>query len=219
MSAIATSRRGGKSRVGQTAGECAALCCCCPCAVVDVLVLAVYRLPTGIWRKKQRSKRNNDKISAENRREEEQSPAGEDDAVGWDDDETLRRFDWGGFWRSQSNTNIYGEGNTFSNELEKCDKAKAASSSADFLRAVSKYDKLDSTQGVGKYVDQAEGYLRQYGAPAEDKPAAETEIPSGGDVKKPEERGEVGDYAKKAEELLGGTGEKSGAEGLLKAAG
>ncbi|KAG6421032.1 hypothetical protein SASPL_117581 [Salvia splendens] len=55
--------------------------------------------------------------------------------------------------------------------------------------------------------------------PAEDKPAAETEIPSGGDVKKPEESGEVGDYAKKAEELLGGTGEKSGAEGLLKAAG
>ncbi|KAG6424644.1 hypothetical protein SASPL_115062 [Salvia splendens] len=115
----------------------------------------------------------------------------------------------------QGNNGIF----KFSNELEKCDKAKAASSSADFLGAVSKYGKLDSTQGVGKYVDQAEGYLRQYGAPAEDKPAAETEIPSGGDVKKPEESGEVGDYAKKAEELLGGTGEKSGAEGLLKAAG
>ncbi|KAG6405611.1 hypothetical protein SASPL_133203 [Salvia splendens] len=102
----------------------------------------------------------------------------------------------------------------FSNEPEKCDKAKTASSSADLLRVW----KLDSTQGVVKYVDQAEGYLRQYGAPkstlaaAEDKPAAETEIPSGGDMKKPEESGEVGDYAKKAEELLVGTGEKSGAE-------
>ncbi|XP_047952661.1 uncharacterized protein LOC125198343 [Salvia hispanica] len=109
MSAIATSRRGGKSRVGQTAGECAAVCCCCPCAVVHFLVLAVYRLPAGIWRKKQRRKRNKDQISAaglENRREEEQSPAGEDDdAVGWDD-ETLRRFDWGGFWRTESTTSI-----------------------------------------------------------------------------------------------------------------
>ncbi|KAG6426229.1 hypothetical protein SASPL_110449 [Salvia splendens] len=114
----------------------------------------------------------------------------------------------------------------FSNEPEKCDKAKAADSAADLLDAASQYGKLDSTQGVGKYVDQAEGYLRQYGAPkstpapAEDKPAAnhaaETEIPSGGDVKKPEESGEAGEYAKKAEELLG---EKSGADGLLKAAG
>ncbi|XP_042019033.1 uncharacterized protein LOC121766864 [Salvia splendens] len=107
----------------------------------------------------------------------------------------------------------------FSNEPEKCDKAKAASSSSDLLGAASEYGKLDSTQGVGKYVDQAEGYLRQYSAPkstpvaaAEDKPVAETKIPSGGDVKKPEESGEVGDYAKKVEELLGGTGEKSGAE-------
>ncbi|KAG6400466.1 hypothetical protein SASPL_137300 [Salvia splendens] len=43
-------------------------------------------------------------------------------------------------------------------------------------------------------------------AAAEDKPAAETKIPSGGDVKKPEESGEVGDYAKKVEELLGAPG-------------
>ncbi|KAG6433096.1 hypothetical protein SASPL_104703 [Salvia splendens] len=43
-------------------------------------------------------------------------------------------------------------------------------------------------------------------AAAEDKPAAETEIPSGGDVKKSEESGEVGDYAKKVEELLGAPG-------------
>ncbi|XP_047962951.1 nodulin-related protein 2-like [Salvia hispanica] len=126
----------------------------------------------------------------------------------------------------------------FSNEPEKCDKAKAAGSAADLLDAASQYGKLDSTQGVGKYVDQAEGYLRQYGAP-KSTPAnhvtetetanhvtetpnhvtetanhvtetanhvTETEIP------KPE----AGDYAKKAEELLG---EKSGAEGLLKAAG
>ncbi|KAG6418402.1 hypothetical protein SASPL_120606 [Salvia splendens] len=103
-----------------------------------------------------------------------------------------------------------------SNEQEKCDKAQAASSSADLLGAASEYGKLDSTQGVGKYVDQAEGYPQIHPATAaEDKPVAETEIPSSGDVKKAEESCEVGDYAKKAWELLGGTGEKSGAEDPL----
>lgn len=41
---------------GGTAAECAAVCCCCPLVLVEFLVLAVYKLPTGIcrriWRKR-----------------------------------------------------------------------------------------------------------------------------------------------------------------------
>ncbi|KAL2536013.1 hypothetical protein Fot_17404 [Forsythia ovata] len=52
------SRRG--SRMGETAGECAAVCCCCPCAMMHLLVLAIYRLPTGLckkaWREKKRKR-------------------------------------------------------------------------------------------------------------------------------------------------------------------
>ncbi|KAL1551102.1 nodulin-related protein 1-like [Salvia divinorum] len=131
----------------------------------------------------------------------------------------------------------------FSNEPDKCDKTKAAGSAAELLDAASQYGKLDSTQGIGKYVDQAEGYLRQYGAPkstpaaaedkpasnyhaaeAEDKPAsnthaAEAEIPSGGDVKKAVESGEAGDYVKKAEESGEAGGYAKKAEELLGGAG
>ncbi|KAK4255318.1 hypothetical protein QN277_008331 [Acacia crassicarpa] len=45
----------GKRRAGEIAGgtaaECAVVCCCCPCAVVNVLILAVYRLPAGLFKK------------------------------------------------------------------------------------------------------------------------------------------------------------------------
>ncbi|XP_010248087.1 PREDICTED: uncharacterized protein LOC104612373 [Nelumbo nucifera] len=36
---------------GETAAECMAVCCCFPCGVVDMLVLAVYRVPAGLCRK------------------------------------------------------------------------------------------------------------------------------------------------------------------------
>ncbi|KAK6133929.1 hypothetical protein DH2020_032321 [Rehmannia glutinosa] len=54
----------------------------------------------------------------------------------------------------------------FRNEPEKYDKAKVAGASADILDAAKEYGKLDETTGVGKYVDQAENYLRQYNTPA-----------------------------------------------------
>ncbi|XP_057782070.1 uncharacterized protein LOC131000271 [Salvia miltiorrhiza] len=103
---------GGKSRVGETTGDCAAVCCCCPCAVVHLLVLAVYRLPAGIWRKHRRkrllSKTTDNKLeinrrqSAADERGGECMHGGENyDAVGWDN-EMWRRFYWGGFWRSDS---------------------------------------------------------------------------------------------------------------------
>ncbi|EYU38705.1 hypothetical protein ABFS82_12G157500 [Erythranthe guttata] len=42
---------------GGTAAECAAVCCCCPCGLVNLLVLAVYKLPAGLCRKALRRKR------------------------------------------------------------------------------------------------------------------------------------------------------------------
>ncbi|CAA3015826.1 Hypothetical predicted protein [Olea europaea subsp. europaea] len=57
------SSRGGVRKVrlaelaGGTAAECAAVCCCCPCGLVNLLVLAVYKLPAGLCRKALRRKR------------------------------------------------------------------------------------------------------------------------------------------------------------------
>ncbi|XP_042490901.1 uncharacterized protein LOC122070771 [Macadamia integrifolia] len=36
---------------GGTAAERAAVCCCCPCGLVNLFVLAVYKLPAGLCRK------------------------------------------------------------------------------------------------------------------------------------------------------------------------
>lgn len=58
-----TSSRGGvrKARLaevaGGTAADCAAVCCCCPCGLVNLLVMAVYKLPAGLCRKALRRKR------------------------------------------------------------------------------------------------------------------------------------------------------------------
>ncbi|KAK4783404.1 hypothetical protein SAY86_007778 [Trapa natans] len=49
------------ARLGEVAGgataECVAVCCCCPCVVADLLVLAVYRLPAGLCRRALRKRR------------------------------------------------------------------------------------------------------------------------------------------------------------------
>ncbi|XP_019153619.1 PREDICTED: uncharacterized protein LOC109150167 [Ipomoea nil] len=42
---------------GGTTADIAAVCCCCPCGLVNLVVLAVYKLPAGICRKAIRSKR------------------------------------------------------------------------------------------------------------------------------------------------------------------
>jgi len=44
-------RRGVGETVGSAAAECAAVCCCCPCTVLNVVVLAVYSVPTALFRK------------------------------------------------------------------------------------------------------------------------------------------------------------------------
>ncbi|XP_074313779.1 uncharacterized protein LOC141648971 [Silene latifolia] len=47
-----SSSRGRIAEVaGGTAAECAAVWCCGPCTLVNLLVLAVYKLPAGICRK------------------------------------------------------------------------------------------------------------------------------------------------------------------------
>lgn len=57
------SSRGGDREVrlaevaGGTVAECAAVCCCCPCGLANLLVLAVYKLPAGLCRKALRRKR------------------------------------------------------------------------------------------------------------------------------------------------------------------
>ena len=50
-------RRGAGEMAGGAAAECTAVCCCCPCAVLNVLVLTLYSLPTGLFRKAVRRRR------------------------------------------------------------------------------------------------------------------------------------------------------------------
>ncbi|KAK8550759.1 hypothetical protein V6N13_119261 [Hibiscus sabdariffa] len=54
-----TPRRGNKfgKAIGVTAAECTAVCCCCPCSVVELLVLALYKFPAGLCQKAWRWKR------------------------------------------------------------------------------------------------------------------------------------------------------------------
>ncbi|KAA8550121.1 hypothetical protein F0562_001805 [Nyssa sinensis] len=44
-----------KHRIGEVAGgtaaECAAICCCCPCGLMNLLLLAVYKVPKGLCKK------------------------------------------------------------------------------------------------------------------------------------------------------------------------
>ncbi|XP_047318782.1 uncharacterized protein LOC124922099 [Impatiens glandulifera] len=70
-----------KPRVGELAGgataDCAAIWCCCPCMTVNLLVLAVYKVPSAICRKawrKQRSrmlKNKKKKMLAQKQQEDE----------------------------------------------------------------------------------------------------------------------------------------------------
>ncbi|CAN6465118.1 unnamed protein product [Victoria cruziana] len=42
---------------GGTTAECVAVCCCCPCGLVNLLVLAMVRLPLGLCRKALKKKK------------------------------------------------------------------------------------------------------------------------------------------------------------------
>ncbi|KAL1544557.1 hypothetical protein AAHA92_21391 [Salvia divinorum] len=103
------------SRMGETAGECAAVCCCCPCTMVHLLILAVFRLPRGLWRKKKRKmllrkKRRNSSDEAANLPRSnslvflggDEDWGIENDVVDWDDVMWDRFYGGAGFWRSSS---------------------------------------------------------------------------------------------------------------------
>ncbi|XP_011005858.1 PREDICTED: uncharacterized protein LOC105112014 [Populus euphratica] len=42
---------------GGTAAGCAAVCCCCPCTVINLLVLAVYKVPVSLCKKAKKRQR------------------------------------------------------------------------------------------------------------------------------------------------------------------
>lgn len=50
-----------RDRVAEVAGgataECAAVACCCPCGLVELLVLAAYKVPAGLCKKALRKQR------------------------------------------------------------------------------------------------------------------------------------------------------------------
>ncbi|XP_027343351.1 uncharacterized protein LOC113855921 [Abrus precatorius] len=50
-----------RRRVGEVAGnataDCAAVCCCVPCTVMDVVVLAAYKVPKGLFKKAMHSRK------------------------------------------------------------------------------------------------------------------------------------------------------------------
>ncbi|KAJ0020128.1 hypothetical protein Pint_31694 [Pistacia integerrima] len=48
---------------GETAAECAAVWCCCPCAVMNLVVLAVYKVPAGLCRKAWSMQRRRQRIA------------------------------------------------------------------------------------------------------------------------------------------------------------
>lgn len=112
--------------VGGTAAECAMVCCCCPCAVMHFLVLAVYKVPTGLcrkmWRKKKRKrllrnkkkeedswkamkKNKSDLLGVYNEEEFDGEDDGDYDGVREAADfetEMWDRFYGAGFWRTPS---------------------------------------------------------------------------------------------------------------------
>lgn len=106
---------------GGTTAECAAICCCCPCGVLNLMVLALYKLPVcmcrKMWRKRKlRQKKKNallrqrssdgpssDSFSGENHMKlVEGSNVNTVDFDG----EMWTRFDGAGFWRSSSQRSV-----------------------------------------------------------------------------------------------------------------
>ncbi|KAI4319554.1 hypothetical protein MLD38_033139 [Melastoma candidum] len=52
--------------VGSTTAECAAVCCCFPCGIVNLVVLVVYRVPVSlcrkVWRRRGRRRKRRQQI-------------------------------------------------------------------------------------------------------------------------------------------------------------
>ncbi|CAK9184648.1 unnamed protein product [Ilex paraguariensis] len=101
---------------GGTAAECAAVCCCCPCSLMHLLILAVYKVPTGLckkaWKKQKRKRVLKKKALLEQQNSTKRGPMemhNGDETDGDDDDEGMvldaemwDRFNGAGFWRTPS---------------------------------------------------------------------------------------------------------------------
>ncbi|KAI3716626.1 hypothetical protein L1987_67628 [Smallanthus sonchifolius] len=104
--------------VGGTTAEVAAVCCCVPCAVVDFVVLTMYKVPAGLCRNAMRRRRRRRSMMHYNGGggrecsvDEEQmvNPAAaverfmtaeaDEDVLAFED-EMWERFSESGFWRS-----------------------------------------------------------------------------------------------------------------------
>ncbi|KAL2328380.1 hypothetical protein Fmac_021807 [Flemingia macrophylla] len=116
-----------RRRVGEVAGgaaaDCTAVACCCPCAVLNILALAVYKLPKGLVLRARRRRFTKNKtadaallqphrcgsdLMVGSTRLQEFFIKGEKVVVVHDDDlDTLEKEMWArfadtGFWRSES---------------------------------------------------------------------------------------------------------------------
>ncbi|KAJ4911692.1 Uncharacterized protein Rs2_06313 [Raphanus sativus] len=106
---------------GGTTADFAALCCCGPCSVVSLVVLAVYKIPRGLCRRMRRRGNGDSKLSKVGSSKFAVHPSKEEDEdldklamelkeEGEEDDEEAvalekemwNRFYSGGFWRSLS---------------------------------------------------------------------------------------------------------------------
>lgn len=123
-------RRAGEI-AGGVAADCAAVCCCCPCTVMNILVLAVVRLPAGLCKRAIRRRKrhrlqkmkngmysqqqiiyggNSPMTLEEHLSEEMKEDGGDDAAEKWDggseaarwEKEMWAQFHGTGFWRSPS---------------------------------------------------------------------------------------------------------------------
>ncbi|KAF7805774.1 hypothetical protein G2W53_037935 [Senna tora] len=125
-SATPRGRRRASEIAGVTTAECAAVCCCCPLMVMNILVLAVYKVPAGLCKKAIRRKKlqrlqkkknkmllpqqignsGNAKLTLEDYLAVEMKKDGDaDDGGSWTaalEEEMWTQFHGTGFWRSSS---------------------------------------------------------------------------------------------------------------------
>ncbi|XP_057752081.1 uncharacterized protein LOC130970112 [Arachis stenosperma] len=115
-------RRRACEVAGGSAAECAAVVCCCPCAVINLAVLAIYRVPAGLVRKALHKKKRhrmlrdskNDVVLLRHQRSSGLAPSFDSLPVSveprpveekevWPmEKEMWARFAETGFWRSES---------------------------------------------------------------------------------------------------------------------
>lgn len=67
--------------------------------------------------------------------------------------------------------------NAFQKEPSQVDNTKVAGAAADLLDAAERYGKLDTSSGIGSYVEKAENYLHQYESSHSTTPAKTPEEP------------------------------------------